>query len=133
MQTIKNVHGLKNAIQLLEDKQAYHRQLLEEEFRNTYESLKPVNLLKSAVKEIASTPNLVNNVLGATTGLVTGYISKKIVVGRSGNIYRNLLGSILQYGVTNLVAQHPEAIRSVGRFIYQHFQHKKESNSESDD
>jgi hypothetical protein len=62
-------------------------------------------------------------------GLATGYLSRKIVVGASGNIFRKLLGSILQFGVTNIVAQHPDVIKSIGQFIFQHIFRKKEINS----
>ena len=46
MQNITSTAGLKNAIQLLEAEQAVKGQLLKEQFYITYESLKPVNLLK---------------------------------------------------------------------------------------
>jgi hypothetical protein len=62
-------------------------------------------------------------------GLTTGYLSKKLVVGFSGNIIRKLLGSILQLGVTNVVAQHPDSLKSLGQFIFQRIFHKKEKNS----
>jgi hypothetical protein len=77
------------------------------------------------LKDIASSPHLINNVLGATIGLATGYVSKKIVVGASHNLFRKIMGSALQIGVANIVAQHPEAIKSLGQFIGQHILRKK--------
>jgi len=53
------------------------------------------------------------------------------VVGTSGNIIRNLLGSVLQFGVTTAVAQHPETIKYVGQFIFQHLFSKKKKKSDS--
>ena len=126
MQNITSTAELKNAIQLLEAEQAVKGQLLKEQFYLTYESLKPVNLLKSTLKDIASSPYLIDNILGTAMGLATGYLSKKIVVGASGNIFRKLFGSVLQFGVTNVVAQHPDAIKSFGQFIFQHIFRKKE-------
>jgi hypothetical protein len=131
MQTITSIAGLKNAIQLLEAEEAIKGQLLKEQFYRTLESLKPVNLLKSTLKNIVSSPFLIDNILGITIGLATGYLTKKIVVGASGNIVRKLFGSIIQVGVTKLVAQHPEAIKSSGQFIYQNIHSKKKRISES--
>lgn len=52
-------------------------QLLKEQFYLTYESLQPVNLIKSALNEVTTTPYLTDNILGETIGLISGYISKK--------------------------------------------------------
>jgi hypothetical protein len=130
MQNITSVAELKNAILFLEDEQAIKGQLLKEQFLLTYESLKPLNLLKNTLKEISSSPYLVDNILGTATGLATGYLSKKVFIGASANIIRKLLGSVLQFGITNAVAQHPDTIRSIGQFILQHILRKKEKNSE---
>lgn len=130
MENISSVAGLKDAIQILEFEHTYKEQLLKEQFYHTYESLKPVNLIKSVIHDAASSPYLIDNILGTAVALATGYISKKIAVGGSGNVIRKLFGSILQFGVTNVVAQHADPIKSFGQFIYQHFLHKKEVNSE---
>jgi hypothetical protein len=81
------------------------------------------------VKDIFSSPSLGEDILGTTIGLASGYLTKKIAVGFSGNIFRKFLGSVLQFGVTNVVAQHPDAVKSFGKFILQHLAHKKETNT----
>ena len=130
MQNITNKYQLKSAIQLLEAEQAVKGQLLKEQFYLAYESFKPVNIIRSTLKDIASSPYLVDNILGTSMGLATGYISKKIIVGSSGNMIRKLIGVLLQFGVTTIVAKNPDVIKSIGQFIFQHFLHKKEKNSE---
>ena len=125
MQKITSITGLQNAIQLLKVEQASKEQLLKEQFHFTYESLKPINILKNTFKNIVSAPSLHDNLLGTIMGLATGYLSKKIFVGTSGNIFRKLFGSVLQIGVTNLVAQNSETIKSVGQALIQHFFQKK--------
>jgi hypothetical protein len=129
MQNITSVTGLKNAIQLMEVEQAVKGQLLKEQLYFTLESLKPANLIKGAVKDLASSPYLFENILGASLGLASGYLSKKIVVGLSGSIFRKLFGSIVQVGVTGIVAQHPDTIKSIGQFILQHVFHRKQLNA----
>jgi hypothetical protein len=130
MQNITSADGLRNAIQLLEVEQAVKGQLLKEQFLITYESLKPLNILRHTLKDIATSPNLVDNILGTATGLVTGYLSKKVFIGTSGNLFRKLFGTILELGVTNAVAQHPDGIKSFGQSIIQYFLRKKKMNSE---
>ena len=130
MQKITPTDELKNAIQLLEVEQAAKWLVLKEQFHLTYESLKPVNLFKSTLNEVASSPYLIDNIIGNAVGLATGYLSKKIVIGTSGNIFRKLIGFVLQFGVANFVAHRPDAIKSIGQFILQHVFRKKEMNSE---
>jgi hypothetical protein len=125
MQNITSAVELKDAIQLLEAEQSIKGQLLREQLFLTYESLKPVNLLKNTLKEISSTPYLIDNISGTAMGLLGGFLSKKIFVGSSGNLIRKLIGSVLQIGVTNLVAQNSETIKSVGQALIQHFFQKK--------
>jgi hypothetical protein len=125
MQNINSAAELKDAIQLLEAEQSIKGQLLREQLFLTYEGLKPINLLKNALKEISSTPYLIDNISGTAMGLLGGFLSKKIFVGASGNLIRKLFGSVLQIGVTNLVAQNSETIKSVGQALIQHFFQKK--------
>jgi len=98
--------------------------LLKEQLLLTFESLKPISLIKNTLAEITSSPYLVENMFGAITGLVTGYVSKKIAIGTSHNIFRKIMGSALQFSVTNLVAQHPEILKNIGQSIIEKIFHK---------
>jgi hypothetical protein len=131
MQNITNVTGLRNSILLLEMEQADKGQLLKEQLYVTYESLKPFNYLRRVLNDISSSPNSTDNILGTAMGLISGYLSKKVVIGASGNLLRKLLGSLLQVGVTNVIAQHPDKIKLYGRALLQYFFRKKISNSKN--
>ena len=117
---------LKLAILETRFEQTVQGELLKEELLNTFESLKPVSIIKNTLNEITSSPYLVENMFGAVTGLIGGYISKKIAIGGSQNVFRKILGSVVQFGVTNLVAQHPEALKNVGQIVLQKIFHKHE-------
>jgi hypothetical protein len=131
MEKISSYSRLQEEIQLMEVEQALKSQLLQEQIITAYESLKPLNLIKSAFDDFSSSPNLFNNVSGSILGLASGYLSKKLFIGTSGNLLRKLLGSILQFGVTNIVAQHPDAIKSFGRFIMDQINQRKATNSQN--
>jgi len=129
MQTITSITDLKTAIQVLEFEQEIKKQKLNDQLLLIHESLKPVNLIKSTLSEVASSPYLIDNMLGASVGLASGYLYRKLVVSGSHNIFRKLLGSVIQFGVTNVVAQNTDPIKSIGQYIFQHFLRKKENKS----
>jgi hypothetical protein len=124
MQSITTIEGLKNAIQILEVKQVVQGQKLREHFYLTYESLKPINLWKNALKEIFTSPDLMESIPGSTMGLVSGVLIKKIFIGKSENMFRKLIGSILQFGITNIFAQNSDYIKSIGQVISKHYSSK---------
>ncbi|OFX28065.1 MAG: hypothetical protein A2033_05920 [Bacteroidetes bacterium GWA2_31_9] len=127
MQNIKSSVELKNAILLLEIDRSIKEQLLKDQFHVIYESVRPINIIKNTIKDITSSPILSENLLGSMIGLATGFISKKIVVGSSGNIFKKLLGSVIQFGVTNVVSNHNDTIKIISQSIVKHFFRKKES------
>jgi len=125
MDKVSSSAGLKNAIKLLEAEHEVKGQLLKKQVYLTYESLRPANLLGTVLKDISSSPYLIDNLLGTATGLTTGYLAKKIVVGRSGNAAKKLLGAILQFALTNLFVKKPGAVRSLSQSVFHRFFSKK--------
>ena len=83
-------------------------------FHLAYESVKPINLIKNTFREVAESRDLSDNIISTAAGLTAGYLSKALFVGVSHNPLKRLLGTVLMYGVTNLVARHPDAVKSVG-------------------
>jgi len=126
MENLSSAERLKNTIQRLEVEQNVNGRLLREQLYLTYESYKPVNLLKSTLVDITSSPNLIDNIIGTAVGLATGYLSRIVVVGASGSLVKKLFGTFLQLGVTNSVAEHPDTIKSIGKYLYQHIFRKKD-------
>jgi len=126
MENISSKTGLKKAIELAEAEQNVKLQQLKEQFLPALESLKPANLFRNTLNGISSSPYLIDNIIGTALSIATGYFSKRIIVGASVNRVRNLLGSIMQFGVTKVVAQHADTIKSYGRYFFQSFFRKKE-------
>lgn len=127
MENITSAADIKNAIRFLEADQEVKRQQLRAQFDDTFESLKPANLLKTAVKEISSSPFLLTNIGGAAVGLATGYLSKKVVFGASKSILKRSLGLALQFGVTNLISRHPDDLLSFGQGLIERLFYKKKA------
>lgn len=112
MDKITNTTELNQAILLLEAKQTLEGCILKEQFKITYESLKPINLIKSTISELAASPDFKNDLLNTTLSLAVGYLSKKLAIGSTNNPFKQILGTILQMGVTNVVSKNADGIKS---------------------
>ena len=126
MRNITSVAELENQIQLLEMEQEVKGELLKEQFLYTYDSFRLVNILKNSLRQTVASPNIINDIIGMAIGLGTGYVSKKIFIGTSGNILRKLLGSIIQLGVTSVVSKHPSGVQSFGKNLLTFILRKRE-------
>lgn len=117
MKRVSHIDELRESILLLEIKQVEEEALLREQFKLTYESLKPVNLIKSTLENLTDLPDLKASVIDTSVSLVAGFLSKKIMVGSSHNPFKEMFGSILQMGVTNLVSKNISNIKSLANQI----------------
>ena len=113
MNQINSITDLKAAIDLLEIKQVNEKQLLREQIKITAESLKPVNLVKHALSELTTSPEIKESMLSTVIGLATGYLSKKIIIGSTHNPIKQFLGFVLQLGVTGVASKNADDIKSV--------------------
>lgn len=114
MQKINTERNLMETIIELENKRAYDGQILKEHLLCTYESFKPVNLMRSVIKDVASSGELRDNLLNTGVGLAAGYISRKLFVGTSHCPIKKLLGNALMFGISNFISKNPETIKSLG-------------------
>lgn len=130
MYKITNKKDLEETILLLEKKQAGQKQLLMEQFNLTRESFKPVNIIKSTLIETVTSSDFKNNILFSALGLTTGYFSRKLLLGTSGNPLKRLFGSILQFGIANFISHPPEILKSSVLRLLQLFAKKRNNDSE---
>ncbi len=131
MNSITTSAGLKNAILQLEEQQSKELVLLKEEFNRTREGLKPINIIKSSFKELVDTPDLKTDVINAAIGLTTGILAKKIMVGKTINPFKKLLGIVVEMVVGNTVAKNTDEIKAAGSAIFKTLFSKKEEKTTS--
>ncbi len=105
MKDIKSGEELKSAIADLEKKKEIEEASIKHEFKETYETYKPVNLLKNTLVEVSASPQFKHNILNIALGLGAGYLSRRLVVGRSAGLLKRVVGTALQFGVTSLIAK----------------------------
>jgi hypothetical protein len=102
---------LYETIALLEYKKAKELIILKEQFQFTYESLKPINIIKNAFSEITNSSDIKGNLLNNVVRLLTD-ISRKVLLGSSQNLVKRVLGSIFQFVVRNVVTKNSDAFKS---------------------
>ena len=104
MQTISTSQELRNRIEYLEKKAKEQELKLKSTFNLAYESVKPQNLIRNAFTDAMEEPDIRHNTVNTVVGLLTGFISRKIIVGSTAGIFRKLAGTAIQYGITKYIA-----------------------------
>jgi len=127
MENITTSVELKKAIQVLEVDQYVQGQDLKAQLFIIADSFKAINILKSSVKDIVSSPFLIDTLIGSAVSMATGYFSNKLLIGVSGKIIKKFLGPLLKFGVKKVVTHSPISIKSIGQLILHLFSRNKQS------
>ncbi len=112
MYNIKNTDDLKKVILLLEDELDEQKHLLSEQLNILYDSFTPVNVVKDVFKGVVTSEEFRSNILTATIGISTGYITKKLLFRRSNNPLKTLTGNLLQYGIANMIVNPSRVLKT---------------------
>src|SRR5450631_3437354 len=118
---IKTAADLKAAIALLEVDLTVKKRILTEQYHDTCESMRPANIIKNAFNKIVDSGDLADKIIGTTVGLGAGVLSKKILVGKSTNIFKRILGTVIEVAVTSAIAKNSEGIKEKGLNILRKF------------
>ena len=120
---ISEYENLREAISLLKKKRQVEKNLIKEQCHVIIESIKPMNLIKGAIKDMGSS-DIKGNITDALIGIGTGYLSKMLFVGGSHNLIKKGLGALLQSGVTNVAANNSDKIKSAAGSVVEFFLNK---------
>jgi len=126
MKEIKNLGDLIRTIESIEIEREENLVDLKEHFRTSYKKVNIENILSESIKNIVSKPLVTDNIINTALSFIGGYLSKKIIIGKSNNIFKNILGSVVQYGFTSFVYQKPEIINTIRQVIENLFTTKEE-------
>ena len=118
---IKTTSDLQAAIALLEVDASVKKRILTEQYHTTCESLKPANIIKNAFHKIVDSGDLANKIIGTGVGFGAGVLSKKILIGKSTNIFKRILGTVIEIAVTSAVAKNTESIKEKGLSLLRRF------------
>ena len=112
--SINNTATLQKAIDELQIECNEKQRLLHQQFNEVVESFKPFNLLKSTVKDIADTPGIAKTAIETSLAIGAGVLTKKLIVGNSSNMFKKILGGIVEFTVANGISNNAAAIADKG-------------------
>lgn len=118
MKKINSESELRAAILQLEGMQEEEGKLLRVQFQLAYESIKPINLIKSTISEAIESKDIKDDIVNTAIGLTTGFLSKVLFEGKKSSPLKKLLGTALMFGITRLVAKNPETLKSIGNRLF---------------
>ncbi|MBP7809217.1 MAG: hypothetical protein KA163_07995 [Bacteroidia bacterium] len=119
--------ALEELILRKEEELALEGRLLKIHFHETYESLKPLNLIKNTIKQAIKSHDLKENLVNTVMGLASGFVAKKLIVGKTNNPLSSVLGSIIELAVTNKVVNNAGDIKAIGSIILKKLLEKAKS------
>lgn len=115
MKRIENVAQLKEEIALLEIQHGMEKKALKATIAEVKDALRPVNLIKSTVKEVgSSTKDVQGRFIGAMLGLAVGYLTRKAVFGKAQGPIKKAAGTLLQMGIAGVVSRNSGGLRALG-------------------
>ena len=125
---ITNTTELDLAIVELEKGKVVQQSILVSQFHETYESMKPMNILKSAFHKATESGDVGSTVLKAIGGIGAGLITKKLLVGKTHSLIGSLLSNALKIGTTKAVYSNTDKIKAYGMAIYNNLFKKNKDN-----
>jgi len=67
------------------------------------ESFSPSNMIRTALKDVVQSPDIRSAAINTAIGMGAGFLGRKLVVGNSGNMFKKITGTAVQFLVTNFV------------------------------
>ena len=126
MQKINSATELRVAILQLESKRVEEEKILKEHFRLAFDSIKPINLIKSTFNEAVSSPELKDSIVNTLVGMTAGYLSKILFERVTKSPFEKLMGTVLMFSIKNIVSKNPETIKKLGEKFITIFQSKQD-------
>lgn len=105
MKTTNQKAVLMEQIKALQTKQSTDLENLKTQYQMTIASFKTVNLIKTSLQEIITTPNLTSNLIGGTLGMGTGYLLKNILTDSDKNPIKKILGKVVKLALKRWVGR----------------------------
>jgi hypothetical protein len=126
MKSITTSEELKAAIKELELQQKGELILLKEQYQQTKEGFKLINIIKGTFKDAAASPGLKTDAINAAIGFTSGIVARKLVIGKTINPIKKLLGVIVEMAVAGTAVKNAQGIKSVGTVLFNSLFRKKE-------
>ena len=107
---LRNGEELTKRIAELEARASHQKIELQETFGEVTESLKPMNLMKSGFRSVFTSEHK-GDILNAVIGLGSGFISRKLLLGKSTGFVGKTVGKAIQWGMAGIVSKNADKIK----------------------
>ncbi len=95
--------NIESRIKQLESLQAQQSEELRLSFHELGDRLSPSNVMKNALNSVISSPGLRSTVLDTAISAGAGFLGRKLIVRRSGNIFLKVAGVAVQFLLSNFI------------------------------
>ena len=101
---MNNSQALEQAILKLRVRKNNEFRVLKAQVDTSYLELKPSRILKRIYADIKSEPEIKNNVIESVLSLAGGYVSKRLLIGKSNSLIETIMGYLVQIGATKIIS-----------------------------
>ena len=115
---IETKKELDEAILKLEVKKISLKNDITDQYHSTLELLRPANLVKEAFSSVTHSSTAMSGIAKTIVGIGTGFLTKKIFLGKSSGFIKKLVGNALRIGVTKTAINNTDKIKAYGSAIY---------------
>lgn len=105
-------------------------QQLKVHYHRTYESLRPVNIIRDTIKNVFVSPELKTGIVNYLMGIASGFIVKKVITGRSSSTLASLAGMVMELVVSRKVSSNGAEIRVLAALILRKIMDRTASGKE---
>jgi len=95
---------LENLISLVEARKKMELLELKGSVNGLVDTLRPANLLSTTLDEF-SKPEIKEKLVASVLSLAAGYLSRKLIVGKSNHPVRKVAGYLIQWAVSKILAR----------------------------
>lgn len=115
---VTNKEELEAAIAQLKIQKAEQKDALSAQFKETYQSFMPMNILKSAVHKAIEPGELRSTLLKAAGGIGAGLLTKGLLNKTATTATGSFLNKALKAGATTAILKNTDKIKAYGIAIY---------------
>ncbi|WP_430409344.1 hypothetical protein [Kordia sp.] len=101
---ISNINELEQSILKLKAQKENDFVALKSQMSHSYQELRPSRVVKRIFTDLKEEPKIKDNVLESVISLAAGYVSKRILIGKSNSFFKSVLGYLVQIGATKLIS-----------------------------
>ena len=101
--SVSSITSLEERILELEKLQDQQIAELKMSAMSIVESFSPSNMIRTALRDVVQSPDIRSAAINTAIGMGAGFLGRKLVVGNSGNIFKKITGTAVQFLLTNFV------------------------------